>query len=145
MLLISMKFLGEILTVLSKDKIYFDTDTLSSFLCVEREDILISLFNNRIMLTGLVETELFKVPPLRKGTQSFKDKILFYRKKGLFLKETMQLYSSEFMFYQLLTENYINKRPIIGNGEASVIAFAKVNEATMASSNLKDVASYTRI
>lgn len=48
------------------NKIIFDTDCLCSFLWVEREDIVITLYEGLIVIPDDVYKEIAKVPPLLK-------------------------------------------------------------------------------
>lgn len=122
------------MAIKSKDKIYFDTDCLSTFLCTDSEWIPISLYGNRMVVPTPVLEELKKVNFLY-------GKISNMMAMGIVQKETFSIESDTFKLFTLLKSG-TEKLPKIGLGEASVIALAKCNEATMASNNLKDVAYY---
>ena len=61
--------------------------------------------------------------------------------KGIAKAESFGYTTEEFKIYNLLKKGD-TIHPKIGTGEASVIALAKCNEATMASNNLKDISYY---
>lgn len=118
----------------SKDKIYFDTDCLSSFIMTNNTGLLIKLYGERCRVTSIVSMEFSKVKRI------YKD-LIQYQNTGLFKEEEIDLPSEEFKIFDLLRKGDEN-HPKIGDGEASVIALAYINDATMASNNLKDIAYY---
>lgn len=122
------------MAIKSKDKIYFDSDCISSFLWTNTEGILVSLYGNRIVIPSLVYEELRKVDHIYNKLQNLIS-------KGVVKTESFGFTTEEFKIYTLLKMGD-TKHPKIGTGEASVIALAKCNEATMASNNLKDISYY---
>ncbi len=122
------------MAIKSKDKIYFDTDCLSTFLCTNSEWIPMSLYGNRMVVPAPVYEELKKIDFLR-------EKVSNMMARGVVSKETFSIETDIYKLFMLLKTG-TKELPKIDMGEASVIALAKCNEATMASNNLKDVAYY---
>lgn len=119
------------------DAIYFDTDCLSSFLWVKEFRILLSLFKGRIHIPYAVYVEL-SYPSVK----HFKTEIDSLIVKGVVFIDKFEPGSKEEEIYYRLVYNPENGKQKIGKGEASVIAFAKENDGTLASNNLKDVGFY---
>ncbi len=117
------------------EKIYFDTDCISAFLWVKREDIPVKLFGGRIVLPTQVYNELRKVPGLRIRADTLKD-------AGGASVEGMKTGSEEYADYYGMTSAPKEGRRIIGRGEASCIAMAKHRGGIVASNNLRDVSVY---
>ena len=124
------------MAIKSKDRIYFDTDCISSFLWTDTTYILANLYGNKIVVPTLVLEELKKVEHLYKKL----DKMI---NVGVVKTQSFSFNSEEFEIYTLLKVGD-KVHPKIGNGEASVISLAKCNEATMASNNLKDISYYIK-
>lgn len=122
------------MAIKSKDKIYFDTDCLSSFLWTNSQSILVQLYGDRVFVPTLVLDEIRKVPFLQ-------GQLTRYLNTGLIQTENFGIKDDPFNIYKLLILGD-NEHPKIGQGEAAVIALAKCNEATMASNNLKDISYY---
>ena len=122
------------MAIKSKDKIYFDTDCLSSFLWTDSMHILISLYGNRVVVPTRVEQEL-------KNVEYLHEKLRALINRGLVKTETFAIGTDEFKIYGLLRTGD-NQHPRIDDGEAAVIALAKCNDATMASNNLRDIKYY---
>lgn len=118
----------------SKDKIYFDTDCLSSFLMVDNIGILINLYGKKCKISSFVAMEFRKIKSINK-------KLLDCQNKGFFEIEDFNLKSKEANLFMLLIKGD-HKHPKIGHGEASAITLAYYNQATMASNNLKDISYY---
>lgn len=122
------------MAIKSKDKIYFDADCLSSFLWTNSQAILVQLYGNRIFVPSLVVDEIKKVPFL-------KGQLDRYSRMPFIQQETFSVKDEPFEIYRLLRQGD-KEHPMIGQGEAAVIALAKCNEATMASNNLRDISYY---
>ena len=118
--------------------IYFDTDCLSSFLLVGKEEILAKLFQGRIVIPGLVYEELNR-PAIRGILKAKLDN--FIKKTNIEIKEVKPNTSEEKLFSELICGKH-NK--IIGSGEAVCIALAKINNGILASNNLKDICVYIK-
>lgn len=119
--------------------IFFDTDCLSSFLWVKREDIISDLYSGRISIPVQVYTELSypSVPHL-------KHKIDVLIKEGKACKQEILTDKEEGQLYYNLILNSEPGSVAIGKGEASVIALAKCNNGIVASNNLKDISRYIK-
>lgn len=122
------------MAIKSNDKIYFDSDCLSSFLATKSEDILLNLYGNKIVVSSVVYDEMRKVPFLKNALD-------LYISRKVFQEETFAANSDTFQIFRLLQKGDAS-HPKIGNGEASVIALAKSKNSTMASNNLKDISYY---
>lgn len=112
-------------------KIFFDTDCLSSFLWVRKENIMLTLYKGLIVLPQQVYDELSRVPH-------------FYRKiESLVRVNKIFIMDIEFGTYESdLFLNFIYPKSSvkpIGKGEAAALALAKANNGIVASNNLRDV------
>ena len=117
--------------------IFFDTDCLSSFLWVGREDIFLTLYKNLVIIPDEVYFELAKVDFL-------KIKIDYLIKKNKVKLKSIFFGTKEYELYSSMIHNP-NKditNMIIGNGEAAAIALCITNNGILASNNLKDIAPY---
>lgn len=124
------------MAVKTNDKIYFDADCLSSFLRVGKENILIVLYGNKIVIPSMVVEELRGYQ--RRRSFPLYDKIIDMESKGLVSFESIKTGTDAYTIYDKLTnDNEIHNA--IGKGESSVIALAVTNSNKMASNNLKDV------
>ncbi len=121
------------------DCLFFDTDCISSFLWVYREDILLKLYEGRIIIPKQVFNELSnpKVPHIGKKVNSLLEN------KDINVKEIM-LDTIEYGYYQELTNSPKKGLKIIGNGEAATISLVRANNGIIASNNLKDIMEYVK-
>lgn len=120
------------------DKLFFDTDCISSFLWVGEENILFKLYSGRIILPKQVYDELSNpcVP-------HFKRKVNQLCMSGdIFIKEIIIGTEEYLIYYELVRTSKGEKA--IGKGEAAVIALAKIYNGILASNNLKDVDKYVK-
>lgn len=117
------------------DQIYFDTDCISSFLCVGYENILLQLYKNRIFLPQQVIRELLFVP-------NFKSRINGLISSKHFQVSPIVYGSPESDLFLKLTANPDPGFNKIGDGEASAISLAKCNDGILGSSNFKDIKQY---
>ena len=117
------------------NSVFFDTDCLSSFLKIDREDIFLKLIKGRIIIPDNVYSELLQHDKLSKKI----DKLLQEKKV-----ETMSLYLDDdaFRYYQRMTNPKSFK--VIGAGEAEAIALCKANNGILASNNIRDVSFYVK-
>lgn len=121
------------------DKLFFDTDCISSFLWVNEENILFKLYPNRVILPKQVYEELSNpsIPHIKlkvddlcsNGDVSIKDILIG---------------SKEYELYYELAFSPPKGEGAIGKGEAASIALAKTYNGIIASNNMKDVASYVK-
>ncbi len=118
-------------------KIVFDTDCLSSFLCTGSEDILLKLYEDRIIIPDMVFKEFEKLK-------------MSSRMKFIWIKLNKYLYSNEFQLYEikLNTQTYqefvrLTTHPYqIGEGEAATIAIVTTVNGYTASNNFKDIQQF---
>lgn len=118
--------------------IYFDTDCLSSFLLVGKEEIIAKLFQGRIVIPIQVYIELNK-PAIRNILKTKLDD--FIKKNKIEVKEVKTNTKEEKLFSELVCGK---NNKIIGNGEAICIALAKIYNGILASNNLKDICYYIK-
>lgn len=121
------------------EQLYFDTDCLSSFLWVRNENILVQLYGGKIIVPKQVYEELSnpRVPHLKQKTD------ILLENNHIEMGE-IYVDSPEYTIYQELTGVAGRPKKIIGKGEASAIAMAKVKNGILASNNLKDVMCYVK-
>lgn len=118
--------------------IVFDNDCLSSFLWVQRPDLLIQIFNDQILVPDPVINELLNLKNTKYNW--ILDILDKYITTGLF--KTFQIP----VVGDIATEYYklINEGKPMGSGEASVLSYVRYNGGTAASNNLNDVQKYCR-
>jgi len=121
---------------MTKD-IYFDTDCLSAFLWVSRQDILEQLYSTRIMIPRQVYDELSN-PSIRQLKQRLDGMIA--NNNGSLIEIEVSTQTSN--LYMEMINSPKNNHIIIGRGEASALALAKNNSGVVASNNLRDVKDY---
>jgi predicted nucleic acid-binding protein len=120
------------------EKMFFDTDCLSSFLWVGREDIILSKYNKRIVIPQFVYDEFCR--PCVAFLRIKVDNMLAAK---LIMKMDIPYGSDAAKLFRFLTKSPEAGSAIIGKGEASAIALAKFNLGIVASNNLRDVKKYT--
>lgn len=118
------------------EKYFFDTDYLSAFLWVKEESLLSKLYT-RIIIPKSVYLELSKP-----NISHLKARIDFMVESGHVIIEEINLDTEEFEIYRSLALSSINAAKLIGKGEASCIAMAKVRGGIIASNNLRDIRPY---
>jgi len=118
------------------DSYFFDTDCLSSFLWVDKEDILLKTCDNIIIPESTYdELSSPSIPHL-------KNKIDNLMSNGKIKIQEMNIDSEEFSIFQKLTMSPDANHKSIGDGEAASIALSKVYNGVLASNNLKDIKQY---
>ena len=119
------------------EKIFFDTDCLSSFLSVGYERIIVQLYRGGIYLPERVYDELSKIRyfPLRQKFQALMS-------SGNVTRMEITESSPESELYLKLIKNPDPGFKIIGFGEAAAIALAKCNHGILGSNNLRDILPY---
>lgn len=113
---------------------YFDTDCLSSFIKVGREDLLIKLFKNEIYIPTIVYNEISKISRLQNKVQ-----LMFKNKDAI--KIGFEVGSDIYKDFSYLID-YINNKHYIGYGEAACIALVKNKGGVLVSNNFKDISYY---
>ncbi len=118
--------------------IVFDNDCISSFLWIERLDIVNFLFPNQIIIPQSVFNELDKIKSsqYRFVFNDLKSQI----SKGNYKLRNITIPSQEFNEYINLISIKNPKR--IGKGEAAAIVIARALNGTLASNNLRDILPY---
>ena len=105
------------------EKIFFDTDCISSFLWVERTDIILELYDQRIILPEQVVDELSN--PRVSHLSSKVEQLL--SQNEIEMAEII-VGTEESRLYYMLTRNPKSGQKPIGKGEASAIALSKVQK-----------------
>lgn len=118
------------------DKLFFDTDCISSFLWINDTSIIENLYSGLIVIPEPVYNELSNpcVPHLKQQTDKLID-------SGIAKLQEISVDSEEYKLYQQLIQNKISSKSI-GNGEAAGIALARLENGVLASNNYKDIAPY---
>ena len=121
------------------NKIFFDTDCLSAFLWVRKENLLLKLYDKRIILPKQVYIELShpRIPQLKSRIDSLKQ-------SGNIIVESIEMNTTEYHLYYKLINKPENWFKVIGKGEAAAIALAKVRSGILASNNMKDIQGYVQ-
>lgn len=119
-------------------QIYFDTDCLSTFLLVEKEEIIEKLFKGRIIIPKQVYAELDK-PAIRRILKTKLDSFILNSNAEIYDAE---INSDEERLYKELICGKEGK--LIGSGEAICIALAKTFNGFLSSNNLKDICQYIK-
>ena len=123
----------------STNDIFIDTDCISAFLWVKNESLLVKLYPQRIIIPKPVYNEIDK-PNLA----WMKNRIDLLIKQNKLQVVDFDLCSDEFELYNKMTLYPEKGHKIIGKGEASALALAKVNNGIIASNNLKDIIDYIK-
>ncbi|HHV17631.1 MAG TPA: hypothetical protein GXZ27_02050 [Thermoanaerobacterales bacterium] len=119
------------------DKLFFDTDCISSFLWVKEENILLKLYPGRIVLPKQVFEELSNpsIPHIRRKVNE-----LFLN--GEISTKEILVGTEEFNLYYNLAISPPKGEKLIGKGEAAAITLAKTYNGIIASNNLRDISKY---
>ena len=127
------------------EKIYFDTDSLSCFLRIDKESVVACCFEEYAFIPMPVLEELSNPE--------------FNKKKPIKAQIDVLLKLGQAIPKRLMDENTLNlyveikdtisfdkkgKKKIMGKGESSVIAYAVNDQRTISSNNLKDVSFYVQ-
>ena len=121
------------------DKLFFDTDCISSFLWVKKENILFKLYPGKVILPKQVYDELSNpsIPHINRRV----DQLCLSEDISI---EEILVNTVEFNLYYELTVAPPKGEKIIGKGEAAAIALAKTYGGILASNNLKDISKYVK-
>ncbi|MBQ1871840.1 MAG: hypothetical protein II147_06635 [Lachnospiraceae bacterium] len=127
--------------VLTKKKLFFDTDCISAFLWVDESSIVTKLYGDCIAIPRQVYNELSAGRGQATVLKTRIDKML--ECKAAILVD-MELESAEYgLYFELVTTPSAAGR-YIGKGEAACIALAKECNGILASNNLKDTEEYIK-
>lgn len=118
------------------DSIFFDTDCICAFLCINGESLPEKMFPGKIVISQEVYNEID-----RPTTPHLKTRIDQIISNGSAVIMSMDISSEEYALYrELITYNGRNK--VIGSGEAASISLAKKHNGVLGSNNLRDVSYY---
>lgn len=124
-------------TRLLTKELFIDTDCISAFLWVENESLLSQLYPGKVVMPKPVYDEI-----TRPNLSWMKTRVDSMVNDGKLTIVGLTAGTEEFDLYYKLTENPDEGHKIIGEGEASSIALAKVKNGIVASNNFKDIMSY---
>ena len=117
--------------------LFFDNDCLSSFLWINKQDIMIKLFSKRIVVPQSVIDEIQRVPHIYARLEAL---IV----SGEVLVEDIDTGTDEAKFFDQMTVNPESGYIRIGDGEAAAISMARHRSGIVASNNLRDVTRYVK-
>lgn len=123
--------------LLLTDLLFFDTDCLSAFLWIRKENLLLQLYPGKVIIPRPVYAEL-----CRPNIPHLKSRIDALIAQNLVSIQDIDINSEEYSTYYQLTESPIEGHKVIGNGEAASIALAKKYGGIVASNNLRDIQIY---
>lgn len=123
--------------LLLTDLLFFDTDCLSAFLWIRKENLLPQLYPGKVIIPRPVYAEL-----CRPNTPHLKSRIDVLIAQNLVSIQDIDINSDEYSTYYQLTESPTEGHKVIGNGEAASIALAKQYGGIVASNNLRDIQTY---
>lgn len=122
---------------MSTNRIFFDTDCISSFLWTDKGSIIKQLYKGLIVIPEMVIQELQRTP-----NSHFPERITELLSSGDGEIWDIDSASEAFDLYFEMTVSPANGKKIVGKGEASAMALAYCHEGTVASNNFKDISSY---
>ncbi|MEW6661358.1 MAG: hypothetical protein ACOY9Y_05300 [Bacillota bacterium] len=119
-------------------ELFFDTDSISSFLWVKQENLLLQLYTGRIILPYDVFVELSNpsIPHIKRKISALCSNSDITTMKIMTGTEEYKL------FYEIAISPPKGE-VVIGKGEAAALALAKVHNGIVASNNMKDIKRYT--
>ena len=117
--------------------VFYDTDCLSSFLQINRIDLLKKEYS-KIIISAKVKDELFD----KNTPEKIKNRLTSIIQDGYVEIKDLEFGSSEFeQYYEFITDD---KTEDIGKGELSVISLAIAKNGILASNNLNDVCYFVK-
>ena len=119
------------------DRLFFDTDCISSFMWSDEGCLLTQLYPGRIIIPEMVHQELSRVrqPQFVKRINSLLD-------SGEATLMDIEVGSPSFSLYRRMTTNPEPGHSAIGKGEASALALAHEHNGIIASNNFRDIRQY---
>ena len=117
--------------------VFYDTDCLSSFLQINRIDLLKKEYS-KIIITTKVKDELFN----KNTPEKVKNRLTSLIHDGYVEIKDLEFGSTEFNQYYSFITDY--KTEDIGKGELSVISLAIAKNGILASNNLDDVCYFVK-
>lgn len=119
------------------DRLFFDTDCLSSFLWTDRGCLLTRMYPKRIVIPEMVYDELQRV-----HQPKFVKRLNILLASGDALRMDMDVGTTAYSLFRKMTARPDLGKPMIGKGEASAIALAKEHSGIVASNNFRDIRHY---
>ena len=119
------------------DRLFFDTDCLSSFLWTDRGCLLAQMYPNRIVIPEMVYDELQRV-----HQPKFAKRLNTLLAAGNVLRMDIDVGTTTYSLFRKMTARPDPGKPMIGKGEASAIALAKEHSGIVASNNFRDIRHY---
>ena len=117
--------------------VFYDTDCLSSFLQINRIDLLKKEYS-KIIISANVKDELFD----KNTPEKVKNRLTSIIQDGYVEVKDLEFGSAEFeQYYEFITDD---KTENIGKGELSVISLAITKNGILASNNLDDVCYFVK-
>ena len=117
--------------------VFYDTDCLSSFLQIDRIDLLKKEYS-KIIISTQVKDELFN----KKTPEKIKNRLTSLIQEGYVEVKDLEFGSDEFnQYYKFITDD---KTEDICKGELSVISLVIAKNGILASNNLDDVCYFVK-
>lgn len=120
------------------EPLFLDTDCLSTFLIVQRENLVLQLYAGRIGIPQQVYEELKKV-------HFMKSKVDALRQAGKVVLYQISAGTVEGDLYFKLTNKPDQGYKVIGTGEAAAITLTKQYNGILGSNNMRDIPPYIRL
>jgi hypothetical protein len=120
------------------EPLFLDTDCLSTFLIVQRENLVLQLYAGRIGIPQQVYEELKKV-------HFMKSKVDALRQAGKVVLYQISAGTVEGNLYFKLTTEPDEGYKVIGTGEAAAITLTKQYNGILGSNNMRDILPYIRL
>ncbi len=120
------------------EPLFLDTDCLSTFLIVQRENLVLQLYAGRIGIPQQVYGELRKVHFL-------KDRVDALVKANRVVLYQIAAGTDTGSLYLKLTTAPDEGYKIIGSGEAAAIVLAREHHGILGSNNMRDILPYIRL
>ena len=120
------------------EPLFLDTDCLSTFLVVGRENLVLQLYAGRIGIPRQVYAELAKV-------RFMKDKVDALLKANRVVLYTIDAGTDAGALYLKLTAAPEEGFKVIGSGEAAAIVLSKEYNGILGSNNMRDILPYIRL
>jgi len=120
------------------EPLFLDTDCLSTFLIVQRENLILQLYAGRIGIPQQVYVELKKV-------SFMKTRVDALLKAGSIVLYQISAGSDSGNLYLKLIDHPDQGYKIIGSGEAAAIVLSKEHNGILGSNNMRDILPYIRL
>jgi len=120
------------------EPLFLDTDCLSTFLVVGRENLILQLYAGRIGIPRQVYAELAKV-------RFMKDKVDALLKANRVVLYTIDAGTDAGALYLRLTAAPEEGFKVIGSGEAAAIVLSKEYNGILGSNNMRDILPYIEL